>query len=111
MAKLHILISKFDCTVDGIDHLYKKVMIYYPAKAKIDLKTAIQNACTEFIQTPTGNQIYQANNQTFTWTDFILHVPNNINQKHGFQVSRFTLERILDTTPYTQVDWFDNLIL
>lgn len=109
MTKRQIVISKFNSTVDGIDHLYKKVTIYHSLKTMTELQAAIRNACTDFIHTEQGNALYHQNQQTFSWTDFILHVPDHINQKYGFQV-QFSLERILDTTPYVQVDWFENLI-
>lgn len=110
MARKIILISQFSCYVDGIDNLYKKITIYKHTNMPMDIKKAIQYACTDYIGTEEGHLLYEKQNHEFDYTAFVLSVPNTINQKYGFQVARFSLEHIKEPSDFIQVPWDENLV-
>lgn len=76
----------------------------------MDIKKAIQYACTDYIGTEEGHLLYEKQNHEFDYTAFVLSVPNTINQKYGFQVARFSLEHIKEPSDFIQVPWDENLV-
>lgn len=51
-------------------------------------KTAVKNACREFIETPAGKHVFEHNCENFNWGDLINEVPEAICEKHGFRILR-----------------------
>lgn len=111
MEQKVILISRYLHCVDGIDNLYKKLTIHSYADMPVNIQNAIRKACTDYIGTEAGHLLYERQNHRFNYTDFVLSVPNTINQKYGFQVAHFSFERIETTFDCVPVSWEDDLIL
>ena len=51
---------------------------------KLDINTAIRNACKEYIRTPEGKNTLRRTSGCFNWADFIKNVPDTICCRHGF---------------------------
>lgn len=73
------------------------------------IQNAIQKACTDYIGTEERHLFYEKQHHKFDYTDFVLSVPNTINQKYGFQMARFALERTEEPSDFVQVPWDENL--
>lgn len=51
----------------------------------LDLHAAVKEAVTEYLHTEEGRTVYEHNCGCFNWTDFEMHVPNEICRNHGFE--------------------------
>jgi hypothetical protein len=69
----------------------------------LDIRQAVINACTEYVQTPEGKSIYEYNCHCFNWADFVSNVPNSLCEKHGFR-------RLNDHVSDIEVDWDEHLV-
>lgn len=69
----------------------------------IDVVQAVKNACTEYVQTPEGANVYSYNCGSFNWADFVSNVPNEICEKYGFR-------RIDDSISEIEVNWDEHLV-
>lgn len=69
----------------------------------IDLKEAIKKACTEYVNSKEGRDIYSYNCELFNWADFCSNVPNEICRKYGF-------EKDEDVFAEESVNWDEQLI-
>lgn len=68
-----------------------------------NVRQAVIDACTEFVQTEAGKRTYDYNCRNFNWADFESDVPNEICRKHGFE----KLESFFDAM---EVDWDEHLV-
>ena len=69
-------------------------------KTTTDLEIAVQEACTEYVKTEEGKQIYSYNCRNFNWGDFDMYVPEDICKKYGFRKLK---------SPKTEMDFTVNL--
>lgn len=68
---------------DGLDERILTIQLE-TYREGLDLRQAIIDACTEYVQTPEGKKLYEYNCGCFNWADFEASVPNEICEKHGF---------------------------
>lgn len=69
---------------------------------KFDLENAVKESVKEYLHTQSGKRTYLYNGKCFNWADFAVNVPNEINQKHGFETIDSTLSDII-------VNWDEHL--
>ena len=67
------------------------------------IRQAVVKACTDFVKTDKGKELYDYNCGSFNWADFESEVPNALCEKYGF-VKRDTAECSFD------VDWDEYLV-
>ena len=68
-----------------------------------DLKQAVRKACSEYLRTISGIDVYHANCECFNWGDFVQEVPNEICEKYGFR-------KVQDAISDEYVDWDEQLV-
>lgn len=69
----------------------------------IDIKSAIKNACNDYVKTREGLETYRYNCDLFNWADFESNVPNSICRRYGF-------EKIDSVVSEEDVNWDEQLI-
>jgi len=90
---------------DGLDSRVLPIILRaFTIEAMNDIKSAVENACEEYIRTDEGKKTYSATCHCFNWADFDMHVPNEICRKHGF-------EKIEHNAEYKCVNWDEQLVI
>ena len=87
---------------DGFDIRTLTIPIQVNDK-NINLKEAIQKACTYYAKTEEGRRTYEYNCNLFNWSDFESEVPNEICRMFGF-------EKMEEHKGDLTVDWDEQLV-
>ena len=74
-------------------------------KTEEDIKTAVRNACTDYVSTDTGKHTYEYNCHNFNWADFEMEIPDYFCVKHGFKIIPQP-----EATITMKVDWDEHLV-
>ena len=87
---------------DGFKERVLSILFDVPNE-EFDLISAAKAAAAEYCKTEEGLKTYFYNGESFDWADFVMSVPNEICERHGFKKVDSNLSDIV-------VDWDEQLV-